>query len=224
MKTSLFTLVLWVLACSAFAETKSELDNKVRQLIARLETLQAQSGGAIPADKLQKAVGIIIMDRTKGGFVFGYEKGFGIAMVKGKGGQWSPFSFMTSHEGSFGAQVGGKNTFAVVLLMSDSAKDRLIQSKVDFGGEATGTGGDASAAAGDTFTDATPMLVYGTSSGLYGGATLKGGSLAADDKLNQIYYGKFYSSKDILFEGKVKPSETAMTLAKKLAAFSKAKK
>jgi len=42
------------------------------------------------------------------------------------------------------------------------------------------------------------MLVFGESGGLYGGATIKGGSVADDDKANQNYYGQFYSIKDIL--------------------------
>ena len=60
------------------------------------------------------------------------------------------------------------------------------------------------------------MLVFGESKGLYGGAVVKGGSVAADDKANQKYYGQFYSTKDILFDTKVKPSETATEFAKKL--------
>jgi lipid-binding SYLF domain-containing protein len=67
------------------------------------------------------------------------------------------------------------------------------------------------------------VIVYGTSKGLYGGATIKGGQVAADDKANQNYYGEYYSTKDILFEKKVKPSETASEFAKKLEAASKGK-
>jgi lipid-binding SYLF domain-containing protein len=65
--------------------------------------------------------------------------------------------------------------------------------------------------------------VFGESKGLYGGATIKGGSVAADDKANQRYYGQFYSIKDILFENKLKPSATATDFAKKLEAATKGK-
>jgi lipid-binding SYLF domain-containing protein len=226
MKKILFTLAIVALGVAAFAaddKKKKELDNSVRKLTARFESLQSKTNG-VPADKLAKAKGIIIMERTKGGFVFGYERGFGVAMVKDKKGNWSPFSFMTSNEGSFGAQIGGKNTFSVILLMDDSAKDRLINPKVDFGGEAGGTGGSSSAGTGETFGDVPPILVYGESSGVYGGATIKGGSVAADDKANEEYYGQFHSSKDILFEGKVKATEAGTELAKKLGEFAKGKK
>jgi lipid-binding SYLF domain-containing protein len=130
---------------------------------------------------------------------------------------------MNSHEGSFGAQIGGKSTFCVILLMTEAARDRLTASKVDWGGEAGGTGGSSSGGVGDNFTEEPPMLVFGESKGLYGGAAIKGGSVAADDKANQKYYGQFYSIKDILFEKKVKPSETATDFAKKLEAAMKGK-
>jgi len=223
MKRLLFTVMLCVAASAAAAETKAQLDNKVRKLISRLELLQANPELAVPADKLQKAVGVILMDRTKGGLVFGYERGSGVAMVKDKSGKWSPFSFMTSNEGSFGAQIGGKNTFALILLMNDAVKQRLVASKVDFGGEAGGTAGDTSGSTNDNAPDTAPVLVYGISSGVYGGATVKGGNVSADDKANENYYGQFYSINDILFEGKVKPSETAVELAKKIAELSKPK-
>jgi len=222
MKKYILAILLLGLAATTFAQTKSELDERVRKLMAKFDSLQVNTEARIPADKLKKATGVILMDRTKGGFVFGYEQGFGVAMVKNKGA-WSPFSFMESHEGSFGAQIGGKSTFVVILLMNEAARERLTASKVDFGGEAGGTGGSSSGGVGDNFTQEPPMLVFGESKGLYGGATIKGGSVAANDKANQNYYGQFYSIKDILFDGKVKPSETAADLAKKLEAATKDK-
>jgi lipid-binding SYLF domain-containing protein len=217
MRRYILTMVVLGLAATALAQTKNELDDRVRKLMAQFDSLQANTEACIPAEKLKKATGVIVMDRTKGGLVFGYEQGFGVAMVKNKG-EWSPFSFMNSHEGSFGAQIGGKSTYCVILLMNESARDRLIASKVDFGGEASGTGGSSSGKVGDNFTEEPPILVFGESKGLYGGATIKGGAIAADDKANQRYYGQFYSIKDILFDNKVKPSETATDFAKKLEA------
>jgi len=222
MRRYLPAVLMLAWAATAVAQTQGELDDRVRKLMAKFDALQENAESRIPADALKKATGVIVMDRTKGGFVFGYEQGFGVALVKDKGG-WGAFSFMSSHEGSFGAQIGGKSTFCVILLMSEAARDRLISPKVDFGGEAGGTGGSDSGGVGSDFTQAPPVLVFGESKGLYGGATIKGGSVAAADKANQKYYGQFYSIKDILFEKKVKPSETAAEFARKLEAASKGK-
>jgi lipid-binding SYLF domain-containing protein len=210
------------LTVTTFAASKSELDVRVKKLMAKMDSLQANAEARIPAEKLQKATGVIIMDRTKGGFVFGYENGFGVAMVREKG-KWSPFSFMSSHEGSFGAQIGGKSTFVVILLMNESARDRLVESKVNFGGEASGTGGSSSGGVKGDFTEEPPMLMFGESKGLYGGATIKGGNVSSDDKANESYYGQYYSIKEILFDKKVEPSETARELARKLDAAAKEK-
>jgi hypothetical protein len=65
-------------------------------------------------------------------------------MLKDAKGRWTAHSMMTSNEGSLGAQLGGKNTFLVMLLMTDAAKGMLTNSVVDFGGEAGGTGGNSS--------------------------------------------------------------------------------
>jgi lipid-binding SYLF domain-containing protein len=216
------TILVLGLSTSAFAQSKSDLDNRVRKLMAQFDSLQANAEARIPADKLKKATGVIVMDHTKGGFIVGYEEGFGVAMVKNKGA-WSPVSFMSSHEGSFGAQIGGKSTFSVILLLSEAARDRLVNSKVDFGGEAAGTGGSSSGKAGESFSEVPPVLVFGESKGLYGGAVVKGGSVSANDKANQNYYGQFYSIKDILFDSKVKRSETAGEFAKKLDEAAKGK-
>ncbi len=216
------TILILGSAAPVLAQSKSELDNRVRKWMTQFDSLQANAEARIPADKLKKATGVIVMDRTKGGFIFGYEQGSGVAMVKNKGA-WSPFSFMSSHQGSFGAQIGGKSTFCVILLMNEAARDQLINPKVDFGGEAAGTGGSSSGKAGESFTETPPVLVFGESKGLYGGAVVKGGSVSADDKANQDYYGQTLSIKDILFDGKVKPSETASEFAKKLDAAAKGK-
>src|SRR5262252_7149373 len=129
MRRYILSALLLGLVATASAETKDELDNHVRKLMAEFDSLQANAEARIPADKLTKATGVIVMDRTKGGLIFGYEHGFGVAMVKNKS-DWSPFSFMNSHEGSFGAQIGGKSTFVVILLLSDAARDQLTNPKV----------------------------------------------------------------------------------------------
>ena len=220
MRRYFLTMMVLGLAVTSFAQTKSELDDRVRKLMAQFDSLQANAEARIPAGKLKKATGVVVMDRAKGGLIFGYEHGFGVAMVKDKG-EWSPFSFMTSNEGSFGLQIGGKSTFCVILLLNEAARDRLVASRVDWGGEAGGTGGSSSGGVGDNWTEEPPMLVFGESKGLYGGATIKGGSVAANDKANQKYYGQFYSIKDILFDKKVKPSEAATDFANKLEAAAK---
>ncbi len=212
-KSIAVALALLVASTHALALNKGELNARIGKLGSQLESLQKRSEGAIPTDKLKAAKGIILMERTKGGFIIGYEQGHGVAMVRNQDGQWSAPSFMISHEGSFGAQIGGKSSFIVILLMHDSATDRLLSSEFKFGGEAAGTAGDSSGSTTKNESEQQPVLVFGFSSGVYGGATVQAGSVDTDEKANTTYYGDYFSSKEILFEGKVETSERAKQLA-----------
>ena len=64
-------------------------------------------------------------------------------------------------------------------------------------------------------------LVYTDSEGLYGGVSVKGGSIDSDTEANIAYYGEFVTNKEILFDGKGQPGAAAKKLAERLADFSK---
>jgi len=223
VKTLTLGLVLLGFASSTFATDKVQLDNRIRTLTGKFEELQAKPDKCVPADNLRKAQGIVLLDCTKAGLVFGYQGGGGVAMVKDpKTEKWSPAAFMSAHEGSFGAQIGGEQTFYVILLMSTNATRLLVQPRFEFGGEARGTAGDATAVEeGKTVEPDPTVLVYDHRKGLYGGAAIKGGSISPDEEANRVYYQEYLTMKDILFEKKVKPTEAATALANKLTEYSR---
>ena len=208
---------------SALAIGKSELDDRVRMLTAKFEALQQKPDKAVPAEILRQAKGVILLDRTKAGFIFAYQGGGGVAMVRDStGGKWSPVAFLSANEASLGFQIGGEQNFYVILLMNTNAVRLLTESTFEFGGEARGTAGDASAGAEGKVTPVErPVLVYDERQGLYGGAAIKGGAISPDQEANRIYYGQFLTMKDILFDQKVKPTDAASTLAGKIAEYSK---
>ena len=91
--------------------------------------MQAKPDKRIPAENLRKALGIILLDRTKAGFIFAYQGGGGLAMVKdAKSGRWSPPAFLTANEASLGVQIGGQQSFVVILLMNTNATHALTES------------------------------------------------------------------------------------------------
>jgi lipid-binding SYLF domain-containing protein len=191
-------------------------------LTADFQALQEKMTKAIPAEDLRRACGIILLDRTKAGFIFAYEGGGGVAMVKEPNTQrWGPPAFVVAHEASLGFQVGGQHSFVAILIMNTNALRILTEPNYDLGAEAQGTAGDqtARAGAGVAFSDQ-PVLVYGDTKGLYGGASIKGGDLSPDHDANWTYYGQFLSMQDILFQNKVKPTEAASALAARLAEYS----
>jgi SH3 domain-containing YSC84-like protein 1 len=225
MKRYLALCLMVACAYSAAAIDKADLDARIRKIGSKLELLQSKPDKQIPADKLGKAKGIVLLDRTKAGFLFAYQGGAGVALVRdAKSGAWSAPAFYKANEASLGFQVGGQQSFVVILLMNTNVLSRLTNSKFDFGGEASGTAGDAAAKEEGTLAgDEKLMLVYSDTGGLYGGVAVKGGALTPDSDANTTYYNDFLSPRDILFDNKAKPSKIAQDLARKLDEYSKSK-
>jgi lipid-binding SYLF domain-containing protein len=222
MKKLISSLMMVVFACSAMAASQAELDNRIVKLTAKFEAMQAKPDKAIPAKILKNAQGIVLLDRTKAGFIFGYQGGGGVAMVRDSvTREWSAPAFYNANEGSVGFQIGGQQTFMVVLLMNTNAVRALIDHNGEFGGEAQGTVGDSSTDAGETYReDEQAVLVYSDTKGLYGGATIKGGAISPNEKDNMRYYGEYLIVQEILFKKKVEPTETAKALAAKIEAYA----
>jgi lipid-binding SYLF domain-containing protein len=223
MKTVSIALLMAGFTGAALALDQAELDRRIQTLCAKFEVMQSKTDRCIPADTLRKAHGIVLLDRTKAGFLFAYQGGGGVAMVRDAGSdQWSPAAFLGANEASLGFQVGGQQAFFVILLMNTNATRLLTEPNFEFGGEARGVAADSTAGVqGVVNSTEQSVLIFDDRKGLYGGAAIKGGAIAPDDKANQIYYGRFLSMREILFEKKVEPTEAAQSLAQKIKESSK---
>jgi lipid-binding SYLF domain-containing protein len=223
MKAKIITLILLGWACAALAIDPAELDNRIRLLTDKFEAFQRQPGKCIPAETLRQAKGIILLDRTKAGFLFAYQGGGGVAMVKNATlDQWSPVAFLDANEASLGFQIGGDQHFYIVLLMTTNATRMLTDQKFEFRGEARGTAGNNSSGVEAAPPAPPSVIVYDDRQGLYAGADIKGGAITPADDANRVYYGQYVTMHDILFDHKVPPSATASNLAGKIQAYSKA--
>lgn len=215
MKRSLviLTAVAWV--GTAQAVDKVKLDERVRTLAAKFQSLQSQPDKRIPADVLRKAQAVVLLDRTKAGFLFAFQGGGGVALVRDPGTRrWSPAAFVAANEASLGFQIGGEQNFFVILLMDTNATRLLTEASFDFAGEARGTAGDAgSGVEGSVNQPGPPVLVYGERQGLFGGAAVKAGAIAPDNEANRAYYGQFVTMRDILFDRKVEATPSSKDLA-----------
>jgi lipid-binding SYLF domain-containing protein len=223
MKTITLSLCVLCLAGPAFCADKAELDAKIRMLATKLETLQDKPDKAVPPADLNKAVGIILLDRTKAGFFFAYEGGGGVALLKDPIKKtWGPVAFLAASDASVGPQIGGQQSFYAILLMNTNAIRILTEPNYELGGDAQGTAGQKSAGVGDSISSVErPVLIYNDSTGLYAGASVKAGSISPDDKANIIYYGRALTIKDILLLKKVEPTPAAVELAAILDKYSK---
>lgn len=219
-KTIIVTAVLCGLAGRALALIPPELDNRIHMLTAKFEAMQQKPDKRVPADLLAKAKGVVLLDRTKAGFIFAYQGGNGVALVKDRSGEWSPAAFLTASEASLGFQIGGEQNFYVILLMTTNATRALADSLIDFGGEARGTAGNNSGGVEGTVNASDSVIVYDDRQGLFGGAAIKGGALSPDNHANEVYYGQYVSMSDILFDRKVNITDAAAALAKKISVYS----
>jgi SH3 domain-containing YSC84-like protein 1 len=222
---TLVTILLMGAVLSARAVDKAELDARIGKLTAKLDTLQAQPDKRVPAQNLRKAQGIILLDRTKAGFIFAYQGGGGLLIAKDpKSGQWGSPGFLKANEASLGLQIGGQQSFIVLLLMTTNAVQLAAQGTFNFGGEASGTAGDATGGAEGSFSSSEPpVLTYTDRSGLYGGVAVKGSSLSPDNDADLAYYGEYLTFKDIVLDNKLKakPSQPALDLVRKLNEWAK---
>lgn len=223
MRKIVTVCLVCLVGLSAMGDDKAQLEKKARKLIAKFESLQQKADKRVPAEVLQKAHGIILLDRTKAGFVFAFQGGSGIAMVKDpKSGKWGPLAFMKANEASLGFQIGGQQSFLVILLMNAESAAKLTEPIFEFGGEARGTAGDASAGEEGTLKSAEQSVkVYDERQGLFGGAAIKGGEISPDTDSNLAYYDEALSMREILFDKKVKPTQPAIALAEKISQYSR---
>lgn len=223
MKKVLIGLTALCLAGPVFGLDKADLDDRMRGLMSKLDSLQAKPDKKIPADTLAKAQGVILLDRTKAGFIFAYQGGGGVAFVRdSKTGGWSPPAFLKANEASLGFQIGGEQNFFVILLMTTNATRLLTDSNFEFGGEAHGTAGNASGTEeGKVGPLEKSVVVYDDREGLFGGASVKGGAVSPDEDGNRVFYGQAWGMRDILFEKRVKGNDVSAELAKKLTEYSK---
>src|SRR6476646_8592270 len=113
MKRTITTMVLALFTAGLVsAVDKPELDRKIQKNVGKFAAMQQKVEKAAPADLLKKARGIVLLDRTKAGFIFAYQGGSGVAMVRDpKTAKWGPAAFLTANEASLGFQVGGERNF-----------------------------------------------------------------------------------------------------------------
>jgi lipid-binding SYLF domain-containing protein len=219
-------LLATVLAASmlapAWAASKNKLDARVRDLTEYFDKVQKDPNKAVPGEILGKAQGLVIMRNYKAGFIVGISGGHGVAIVKDKAtGQWGPVGFVRAGEGSFGLQAGVQRNDMILALMNSDGLKVLTDPSFKLGVDVRATVGPLSAGDQANFkTDNTPVLVYGDTRGLFGGAALQTGGVFPDGGDNEDYYGREVKMSDILVGGHVAPTEAAKLLAAKIEQYA----
>ena len=191
MKKILFGILI-CLCLSLFASANEAGDRVVRAAIALKEIMEAPDGG-IPQDLIDKSVCVaVIPGMKKGGFIFGanYGRGLMSCRIDSGNGEWSSPSMFRLEGGSFGLQIGAQAVDLVLVIMNLRGLESLLDSKFTLGGDASvaaGPVGRSAAAETDAWMSA-KILAYSRARGLFGGLTLKGGTIRPDKNANFELY------------------------------------
>ena len=180
-------------------EERVENAGKVMQ-----EILKAPDG--IPQSVLDKADCVVVLPSVLK-FAIGIGGSYGRGVMTCRGGStfhgpWGAPTMMALEGGSFGLQLGGDATDFILLLMTSSSAQNILNSKVKLGGDASAAAGPVGRTA-SAETDATlraEILSYSRARGLFAGVSLEGSTLRPDNDANKKLYGKEVSAQDIVFK------------------------
>jgi lipid-binding SYLF domain-containing protein len=208
-------------ASSARADEARDEARRVTESATVFNELMKTPDQAIPGNILEKAEAIAIFPSlAKGGFVVGGQFGRGVITVRDvKTRRWSAPAFLTLSGGSFGAQIGATAIDLILVVTNRRGVEHLLANEFKIGGEASvavGPVGRAAEAATDAALRA-EILSYSRSRGLFAGATISGSVVKEDRDANERYYGKAYTSEDIVFARYSHMPESAKILQRTLA-------
>ena len=168
--------------------------------------------------KTAKAV-LIFPQVLKAGFFWGGSGGTGVLMVRdGATGTWGGGpAFYTVGSVTFGLQIGGEAAEVVMVAMNQKALDSLLSSTVKLGGDASiavgpvGAGAKGSVTVPEVRAD---FISFTKAKGLYAGLNLEGSALAVREGLNDAYYGRAITPKEIInFKNAKNPGASGLRAA-----------
>jgi lipid-binding SYLF domain-containing protein len=154
-------------------------------------------------ENLHAAKGLVIVPSLlKAGFIFGGSGGSGVLIVPdAKTGKWSQPAFYTIGSVTFGLQIGGEAAEVIMYVRTQKAVDRMLTSRLKFGGDTSISVGPVGAGAkANVVAD---ILSFSRSKGAFAGLSLEGAVVSVRDEWNSNFYGKPVRPVDILVKNAV---------------------
>ena len=181
------------LAITPLMAQENHQAKRLDQATAVLSEIMATPDKAIPRDLFDKAHCIVIVPSEKSAaFLVGGKFGTGyLSCRKASGNGWSAPATIRVEGGSFGFQIGGKETDVVMLVMNKGGENKLLESKFTLGADASvaaGPVGRTTSAQTDAQMHA-EILTWSRSQGVFAGVSLEGATLRPDVDDNAKLYG-----------------------------------
>ncbi|ORX45386.1 DUF500-domain-containing protein [Piromyces finnis] len=163
---------------------------------------------------IKNAKGLVILTIGKAGISFTIRGGSGVLITRLPDGTWSAPSAVKTGGFGIGSQFGAEIIELVMVLTNDEAiKNFRELENITLGGNISAAIGSLgiSAEASSTLKNASAIISYGKSKGVYVGASVEGAVIQQNSDANALVYGKDVKSEDIL-TGKVEKPEFAKSL------------
>ncbi|MFT3830166.1 MAG: lipid-binding SYLF domain-containing protein [Opitutaceae bacterium] len=212
---SLVTLVAAFVAIplALHADDRKKLVTQLQSCEAIFQEFQADPATAIPAEVLRGAKALVIVNEFQAGFLIGGKGGYGVAMVRRANGGWSVPTFLDAGEASLGFQLGAKSVNTIYVINDEVGARLLYRARFNFGADAAAVAGPRTADVQEaTQIIKAPVYVYQKNSGLFAGAKVKTGWLAADNNANRVYYQTERTMPELLWADWVTPPQEASDL------------
>ena len=219
MKKIMASLSLCILLSStAFAASKSDLQDRVEAAKTVLDQIMAAGDKSIPMNILEQAYCVgVVPGLIKGAFVFGAQYGQGVVTCR-TGHGWSGPVFIRMAGGSWGLQIGGQSTDLVLIAVNDHGFQDLLKNKFKIGGDAAASAGPVgrnTQAATDWKMNA-ELLTYSRSKGIFAGISLDGTVVSQNTDDTEIYYGHPHGF-DAILKGTIAPPAGSVEFVKDVA-------
>ncbi len=123
-------------AIAGAADLSSSETKRLEDAATVVREFRAAPDKGIPEELWSKAECVtVIPNMKKAAFMVGGEYGKGVMSCR-NGSSWSAPVFVELEKGSAGFQIGGEQVDLVLLMMNRSGVDKLLQDKVNLGGDA----------------------------------------------------------------------------------------
>src|SRR5688572_15527941 len=182
-------LMTFVTIPAAAQKSVTRARNEARESTKLLTYVMSNPAKAIPRALLRKAEAIgVFTNVKKGGFIIGGTGGDGIIARRTSKTTWGPPVYYDIGGADIGLQIGAKQSDFILVFMTQSALDDLLDDELELGaalGIAAGPVGETAAVT--TGTDSN-VYVYSNSGGAFAGASIGGGSVKANNSINEALY------------------------------------
>jgi lipid-binding SYLF domain-containing protein len=186
--------------------------NRLKTSAEVLTEIMAAPDKGIPQELLEKAECLVIVPGVKkAAFIVGGSYGRGFISCRQRPSMgWSAPAAIKAEGGSFGFQIGGSETDAVMLVMNRRGAEKLMSSRFTLGADASVAAGPVgrTSSAGTDLKLQAEILTYSRARGVFAGIALDGSTLRPDKEANRELYDNDLTNQEIV-TGQTKPPVAA---------------